>query len=132
MRKAYAAAPIAVLSVLTIVAAQSVSLAQIAGTETLTTVQIEAIAAGWSVKKQVMGKEVYNDKDEKIGTIEDLIVAPGDAVSYVVIGAGGFLGMDKHDVLLPAGLLQLTGEKYVLTGATKDAVKALPEFHYAK
>jgi hypothetical protein len=75
---------------------------------------------------------VYNDKDEKVGEVEDMIVAPDKAVSYVIIGVGGFLGLDRHDVAIPAGQLKVQGGKLMLPGATKEALKALPKFEYAK
>jgi hypothetical protein len=53
-------------------------------------------------------------------------------VSYAIIGVGGFLGIDRHDVAIPAGQLKIQGGKLMLPGATKDALKALPKFEYAK
>ena len=94
--------------------------------------ELKAVALGWSVKKQVMDKDVYNDTNEKVGKSEDLIVAPDKAVSYAIVGVGGFLGIDWHDVAIPAGQLELEGNKLTLPGATKEALKALPKFEYAK
>ena len=36
--------------------------------------QMKTITRGWSVKDKVMGKSVYNENKQKIGTIDDLIV----------------------------------------------------------
>jgi sporulation protein YlmC with PRC-barrel domain len=88
------------------------------------------VVNGWSAKKQVMGKDVYNDKNEKVGVVEDLIVAPDKAVSYAIIGAGGFLGMGKHDVAIRMNQFKLVEGKFTLPGATKEAVKAMPAFQY--
>ena len=41
----------------------------------------------------MLGKDVYNDSGEKIGDINDLIVSPNKAVSYAIVGVGGFPGM---------------------------------------
>ena len=90
------------------------------------------MAVGWSAKKHILDKDVYNDSNEKVGKVEDLIIAPDKAVSYAIIGVGGFLGIDRHDVAIPAGQLKLEGNKLVLPGATKEALKALPKFEYAK
>ena len=38
-----------------------------------------------------MGKDVYNDKNEKVGVVDDLIITPEKAVSYAIVGTGGFL-----------------------------------------
>ena len=67
-----------------------------------------------------------------MGKIEDVIITPEKAIAYVIIGAGGFLGIAKHDVAIPTTQLKHEGDKIVLPGATKEAVKALPKFEYAK
>jgi sporulation protein YlmC with PRC-barrel domain len=108
--------------------------AQVAGSTTLgvSVEELKAVAIGWSAKKKILGKAVYNDKNEKIGTVDDLIITPDKSVSYAIIGAGGFLGMGKHDVAIPVGQFKEDKGKIVLAGATKDALKAMPKFEYAK
>src|SRR6266446_5679356 len=109
--------------------------AQVAGSTSLgvTAEELRAVALGWSAKKQVLGKTVYNEKAEKVGVIDDLIIAPDRAVSFAIIGAGGFVGVGRHDVLIPiTQLKQQEDGKIVLPGATKEAIKALPKFEYAK
>src|SRR5262249_6458671 len=54
------------------------------------------------------------------------------AVSYAIVGVGGFLGMLKHDVAVPVSQFKEEGGKIVLPGATKEALKAAPEVEYAK
>jgi hypothetical protein len=94
--------------------------------------ELKAVALGWSAKKQILDKDVYNDSNEKVGKVEDLIIAPDKAVSYGIVGVGGFLGIDRHDVAIPAGQFKLEGNKLMLPGATKEALKTLPKFEYAK
>ena len=108
--------------------------AQVAGSTTLgvSVEELKAVAIGWSAKKKILGKAVYNDKNEKIGAVDDLIITPDKSVSYAIIGAGGFLGMGKHDVAIPVGQFKEDKGKIVLAGATKDALKAMPKFVYAK
>jgi hypothetical protein len=53
-------------------------------------------------------------------------------VSFVIIGAGGFVGVGRHDVAIPVNQLKQENGKIVLPGATKEAIKALPKFEYAK
>jgi sporulation protein YlmC with PRC-barrel domain len=98
----------------------------------VTVEELVTVAKGWSAKEQIMGKDVYNDKNENVGVVEDLIIAPDKAVSYAIIGTGGFLGMGKHDVAIPVNQFKLVEGKIILPGATKDAVKAMPAFEYAK
>jgi sporulation protein YlmC with PRC-barrel domain len=108
--------------------------AAVAGSSTIGVAveEMKTLALGWSAKKQILDKDVYNDKNEKIGEVEDMIVTPDKAVSYVIVGVGGFLGIDRHDVAIPAGQLKVEGGKLVLAGATKEALKALPKFEYSK
>jgi hypothetical protein len=94
--------------------------------------ELRDVTTGWSAKRQVLGKTIYNDSGDGIGKVDDIIVAPDKAVSYAIIGAGGFLGVGRHDVAIPVGQLkQQSDGKFVLTGATKDALKAMPPFEYA-
>ena len=110
------------------------ALGQVAGSTTLgvTTEELKSLVVGWSAKKHILGEAVYNSSDEKIGAVEDLIITPEKAVSYAIVGTGGFLGIDRHDVAIPVGQLKLMGGKLVLPGATKEGLKALPKFDYAK
>ncbi len=59
-------------------------------------------------------------------------MAPNRAASDAIVGVGGFLGMNEHNVAVPGSRLKQQMGKIVLPGATKDALKAAPEFEYAK
>ena len=48
--------------------------------------ELVTVAKGWGAKNQIMGQDVYNDKREKVGVADDLIVSPDKAVSYAIIG----------------------------------------------
>jgi hypothetical protein len=76
--------------------------AQIAGSTRLGVAveEMKAVALGWSVKKQVLGQYAYNEQNQRVGTIDDLIIAPDTAVSFVIVGAGGFVGLGRHDVAM--------------------------------
>jgi PRC-barrel domain len=108
--------------------------AQIAGSTRvgITVEEMRAVAIGWSAKKQILRQPVYNEQKQKVGIVDDLIIAPDTAVSFVIIGAGGFVGVGRHDVAIPVSQLKQEDGKIVLPGATKEAIKALPKFEYAK
>ena len=120
-----------VFASLVIAAGAADSVAQTAGVS-VSTVELRDVAAGWSAKKQILGKGVYNDTGDKVGEINDLIVTPTKAVSCAIVGVGGFLGMGEHEIAVPVGKLKQEQDKIVLHGATKDALKAAPKFEYAK
>jgi sporulation protein YlmC with PRC-barrel domain len=125
---------IAALTLLAALCATGLAQAQVAGASTsanLSIIETTQVATGWSVKKTLLGKTVYNDAGQKVGTVEDLIISPDRNVSYVIVGAGGFVGMGRHDVAVPVAQVRDESGKLVIPGATKDMVKAMPAFDYA-
>jgi sporulation protein YlmC with PRC-barrel domain len=108
---------------------------QVAGATTTveaTVTESIQLAQGWSVKKTLMGKTIYNDAGLKVGKVEDLIISPDKNVSYVIVGAGGFVGIGRHDVAIPVAQIQDKAGKLVMAGATPDTIKAMPKFSYIK
>ena len=128
----------------------------------------------WRASKMV-GLSVYNDKNESIGSINDMLTDKDGKIKAVVIGVGGFLGVGEHLVAIPFEKVKFVNEPIVYTGAaggsnvsggrpasttttgaantapaaatpakpnpwypdhavisaTKDQLKAMPEFKYA-
>lgn len=99
--------------------------------QTITIMKVDpaSVATGYRSSK-VVGSIVVNELGETVGTIDDLIITPSDTVPYAVLSVGGFLGMGKKYVVVQASALQVRDNKMVLVGATKDALKSLPEFNY--
>jgi hypothetical protein len=52
--------------------------AQVAGSVTIgvPAAELVTLAKGWSAKNQILGKTVYNEKDKKVGQVDDIIVTP--------------------------------------------------------
>ena len=98
----------------------------------VTGTELRDVTKGWSVKRTILGQPVYNEKDEHVGTVDDIIVSPDKALSDAIINAGGFLGLTKHNVAIPVSQFKLVDNKFVLPGATKEALKASPEFQFAQ
>ena len=97
----------------------------------LVVVDVHAVAEGYRASK-LIGSSVVNDQNEKIGTIEDIIIGK-DKVLFAVLQVGGFLHIGGHMVAVPFQSLVLdeTGSKIKLPGATQEALKNLAEFKYA-
>jgi sporulation protein YlmC with PRC-barrel domain len=112
-------------------ASASGATAPIAGRAVLgvTVAETQLIATGYRASK-LLHQDVYNDKNEKIGKVDDLIVTPDGTLSIAVIDVGGFLGLAKHRVAIPVRQFAHVAPKAVLPGATKDQLKALPKFEY--
>jgi sporulation protein YlmC with PRC-barrel domain len=124
----------------------------------------------WRASKLV-GLKVYNDNNESVGSINDLLADKNGAIKAVVIGVGGFLGVGEHLVAVPFDKIKFSDEAVAFTGpaspgakpgattgaapttappatattskpnpwypdhavynATKDELKAMPEFKYS-
>jgi hypothetical protein len=100
--------------------------------QTLSIMKVDpaSLATGYRTSK-VVGSSVVNEANETVGTIDDLIVTPSEKVPFAVLSVGGFLGMGTKYVVVPYSALQVRDKKMVLPGATKESLKALPEFKYA-
>jgi sporulation protein YlmC with PRC-barrel domain len=88
-----------------------------------------ALKGSWRASK-LMGLNVYNEANEKLGDINELLVDKSGKIEAVVIGVGGFLGMGEHEVAMSFESLRLSqdsnGKLLVVFNATKDSLKAAP------
>jgi sporulation protein YlmC with PRC-barrel domain len=128
----------------------------------------------WRASKMV-GLSVYNDKNESVGSISDMLTDKSGNIKAVVIGVGGFLGVGEHLVAVPFDKVKFVSEPvayavasgasdagsrplaaapsttttgaanttppaakpnpwypdHALYNATKDELKAMPEFNYS-
>jgi sporulation protein YlmC with PRC-barrel domain len=57
--------------------------------------QEQSVQGAWRASK-VVGLSVYNDNNEKIGSVSDLLMDKSGNIKAAVIGVGGFLGMGEH------------------------------------
>ena len=72
----------------------------------------------WRASK-LEGLDVYNQNNEKIGDISELLVDSSGKVQAVVVGVGGFLGIGERDVAIPFDQIRLVNEpRAVATTAT--------------
>jgi sporulation protein YlmC with PRC-barrel domain len=63
----------------------------------------------WRASK-LIGVNVYNDQNEKLGDINEIILDKSGKVAGLVIGVGGFLGMGRHDVIVEMSKLKFVDE----------------------
>lgn len=96
-------------------------------------VNVDVVATSGYRASKLLGKPVYNNQGEKIGTLDEIIIASDQMVSVGIVSVGGFLGVGSRNVAVPALLFELNEDgQTVLPEATKDVLKALPEFLYAE
>jgi sporulation protein YlmC with PRC-barrel domain len=99
----------------------------------LVKVDLSVVAKGYRMSK-LIGSSVINDKNEKIGTVDDVIADKDKKqLSFAVLQVGGFLGVGGHLVAVPYDSLVIddTGQKITLPGASKDELKKLSQFNYS-
>jgi sporulation protein YlmC with PRC-barrel domain len=119
-----------VCTALAIVIATSPALPQ-AGVS-LVKVDLSVVAKGYRMSK-LIGSSVINDKNEKIGTVDDVIADKDKKqLNFAVLQVGGFLGVGGHLVAVPYDSLVIddNGQKITLPGASKDELKKLSKFSY--
>ncbi|HKS20124.1 MAG TPA: PRC-barrel domain-containing protein [Bradyrhizobium sp.] len=131
------------------------------------------LQGNWRASK-IVGLSVYNNNNESVGSINDLLTDKNGKITAVVIGVGGFLGVGEHLVAVPFDKMKFSTEPVAYTGvsstsstgaakpagtttgaagtntapasaakpnpwypdhavfnATKDELKAMPEFKYS-
>jgi sporulation protein YlmC with PRC-barrel domain len=76
---------------------------------TTTTTAPMATAGQWRASKMV-GVNVYNSANEKIGDISEILIDSTGKVTSVIIGVGGFLGIGQHDVQVQLSELKFVNE----------------------
>ena len=73
----------------------------------------------WRASK-LIGLNVYNEANEKLGDVNELLLDKNGKVTAVVIGVGGFLGMGEHDIAVSMDKLKFVDEA-VRTSSTAPA-----------
>jgi sporulation protein YlmC with PRC-barrel domain len=96
----------------------------------LVKVDVVKVSTGYRASK-VLGASVVNEAGDTVGKIDEIIIGSDGKAPFVVLSVGGFLGVGDKLVVLPYEQMRTDGKKIMLPGATKDSLKALPEFKYA-
>ncbi len=86
---------------------------------------------------KVIGAAVYNDKNQKIGSVDDVLLDKDRKATQAVISVGGVLGVGAKLVAVPYEKLTFPAEvgdtmsRVMMPGATENALNGMPTFHYA-
>lgn len=96
----------------------------------LVKVDVADVDQGYRVSK-LLGRSVTNDKNEKVGSLDDLVVGHNDSL-YAVLQVGGFLGIGSRLIAVPYDALKVSdeGRKVELPGASQQELKNLAEVKY--
>jgi len=74
----------------------------------------------WRASK-IVGLNVYNDKNESLGSINDLLTDKSGNIKAVVLGVGGFLGVGEHLVAVPLDKVKFVTEPVATASAAPPA-----------
>jgi sporulation protein YlmC with PRC-barrel domain len=90
-----------------------------------TTLKKDAAAASTSAQgdwraSKVVGLKVYNDANESVGSINDLLMDKSGSIKLVVLGVGGFLGMGEHLVAVPFDKVKFSDQAVSYTGTASN------------
>jgi sporulation protein YlmC with PRC-barrel domain len=105
-----------------------------ATTTTETAPAAPVVQADGFLASDLIGETVYNgtgDDAEKIGDVNDIVLAAGGEVEAVIIGVGGFLGIGEKDVAVNFEEIEWAdrdGDRWMVVAATKDQLKEQPAF----
>jgi sporulation protein YlmC with PRC-barrel domain len=81
------------------------------------------LKGNWRASKLV-GLSVYNDANENLGSISEILVDNTGKINAVVIGVGGFLGVGQHDIAVSFDKLKWVNEP--IRAASNDRAPAAP------
>lgn len=89
---------------------------------------VSVLVPGFVTIDRLKGAEVTTAEDDSVGEIDEVVINLDDGrVAYVLLDAGGFLGIGEQTVPYPLESLRWNAdaEKYV-TGIERDSVKNAP------
>lgn len=101
--------------------------------QTVALIKVDAarLTSGYRASK-IIGSPVVNEANESVGKVDELLIGADGRTPYAVLSVGGFLGLGDRLVVVPYDSLKMAAGKIMLPGATKDALKTLPEYKYAR
>jgi sporulation protein YlmC with PRC-barrel domain len=88
------------------------------------------------LSSNVVGLDIYNGQNNKIGKIQDIAFDSSKQLTGYILSVGGFLGMGTHYVAVNPSSLNIAYDAQnrvwrASMNATKDQLKAAPEFKYS-
>jgi len=83
---------------------------------------------------KVVGLSVMNRQNEKLGSVDNLIIdLPAGRIVHVVLSSGGFLGMgDALSAVPPSAFTYSASQDSLVLDATKDKLAGAPNFKSAE
>jgi sporulation protein YlmC with PRC-barrel domain len=80
-------------------------------------------------------EDVYDNQENKIGDVNDILLDANGRVSALIVGVGGFLGVGEKDVAVPFNALKVAeknGDRYLVMNTSKEALQSAPGYTFDK
>jgi hypothetical protein len=87
------------------------------------------------VTSKLVGVDLYNKQNEKIGEVSDIVIGDGKSVIGIVASVGGFLGLGESYVVIDPASIALADQDGTWKGfvdTTKDDLSNAPKLDYSK
>jgi sporulation protein YlmC with PRC-barrel domain len=99
-------------------------------TQFVTTVPSDALSIN-----TYYNEDVYDNQNNKIGDVNDILLDKDGRVSTVIIGVGGLLGVGEKNVAIPFSALKVAekdGDRYLVINTSTEALEKAPGYTYDK
>jgi sporulation protein YlmC with PRC-barrel domain len=97
------------------------------------TVMMATLPGGALPISDYYNQAVYDNRDNKVGDVNDLLLDNGGKINAVIVGVGGFLGVGEKNVAVPFSSLKVAeknGSRYLVLETTKEALQTAPGYVY--
>jgi sporulation protein YlmC with PRC-barrel domain len=78
-------------------------------------------------------EDVYDNQENEIGEVKDILVGADGRIAAVIVGVGGFLGVGEKDVAVPFNALKVAeknDDRYLVMNTTKEALEKAPAYAF--
>jgi sporulation protein YlmC with PRC-barrel domain len=133
MKQLLSGSALALLLVTGIASAPSMAADDKAATPAGDSKMTTALPTGAHAISDYYQQAVYDEKDNKIGDVSDLLVGSGGKIDSAMVGVGGFLGVGEKNVAIPFDSLKVVekdGKRYLQLSTTKEALQSAPGYVY--
>jgi sporulation protein YlmC with PRC-barrel domain len=94
-------------------------------------VRIESTVRPINRAHNIIGMEVRNRNDERLGEVKDIVMdLQSGRVAYVALSVGGFLGIGEKLIAVPTSAIATSehSDKYLVMDATRGEIVDAPSF----
>jgi sporulation protein YlmC with PRC-barrel domain len=90
-----------------------------------------SVPSGAATISTYYDEDVYDNQENKIGEVNDILLDSNGKIAAVIVGVGGFLGVGEKDVAVPFNSLKVTekdNDRYLVMNTTKEALQSAPGY----